>query len=386
MASNIVNKADVVIIGGGITGCSIAYNLARRGCRNVVVVERQYLAAGATGRCGAGVRQQWGTEMNCRLAKASVEFFERMNEELEYTRDVEFKQGGYLILAYTEKQLEQFKKNVALQNSLGIPSKLISPEEARRIVPHLNTEGLLGATFCGTDGHANPFHATQAYADAARRLGVKIYTYTEVTGIKVAGGRVQAVVTDKGEIATPVVVNAAGPYSAVVGRMAGLELPIYPERHQILVTEPVEPMQGPMVISFHHHLYCQQTPHGSFIMGVGDPNEPQSFNIHSSWQFLEEMAKQATWLLPVTRHLRVVRQWAGLYTMTQDRQPILGGHPELEGFYMAIGFSGHGFMIAPMTGQLMAELILGQKLSLPIDRLDVGRFARGELVLEPSVV
>ncbi len=386
MADSIVNKADVVIIGGGITGCSIAYNLARRGCRNVVVLEKRHLAAGSTGRCGAGVRQQWGTEMNCRLARASVEFFERMNEELEYTRDVEFKQGGYLMLAYTERQLEQFKKNVALQNSLGIPTDLISPEEARRIVPHLNIEGLLGATFCRTDGHANPFHATQAYADAARRLGAKIHTYTEVTGVRVAGGKVRAVTTDKGEIAAPVVVDAAGPYSGLVGRMAGLELPVYAERHQILVTEPVEPMQGPMVISFHHHLYCQQTPHGSFIMGIGDPNEPQSFNIRSSWQFLEEMARQATWLLPVTRHLRVVRQWAGLYNMTQDRQPILGGHPELEGFYMAIGFSGHGFMIAPMTGQLMAEHILGQKTSLPIDRLDVGRFARGELVLEPSVV
>lgn len=379
------NKAAVVIIGGGVSGCAIAYNLAKMGETDVVVIEKKYLAAGATGRCGAGVRQQWGTKMNCLLSRDSMRIFENMNEILETRRDIELKQGGYLLLAYSEKEMDQFKKNIALQNSLEIPSRLITPEEAKEIVPYLNTEKLLGGAFCHTDGHANPFLVTQAYADAARRLGVEIYTNTEVTGIKVEGDKIIGVETNRGYIETNVVVNAAGGYSNLIGKMAGLEIPVYAERHQILVTEPVEPMQGPMVMSFSYNIYCQQSPHGSFIMGFGDPNEPRDYNIRSSWQFLEEMAEKATWLLPPLAHLRVVRQWAGLYTMTQDRQPLLCESPQLNGFYLACGYSGHGFMIAPMVGIVMAEMILGKEPSMEL-HLDVDRFERGELILEPSVV
>lgn len=379
------NKAAVVIIGGGVNGCSIAYNLAKMGERDVVVLERRFLAAGATGRCGAGVRQQWGTEMNCLLARDSMKILENMNEILETKRDIELKQGGYLLLAYSEKEMTQFRQNIALQNRLGIPSRLITPEEAREIVPYLNTERLLGGAFCAKDGHANPFLVTQAYADAARRLGVEIYTNTEVTGIRRENGRIVGVETNKGYIATEKVVNAAGGYSHLIGEMVGLDLPVYAERHQILVTEPVEEMQGPMVMSFSYNIYCQQSPHGSFIMGFGDPNEPRDYNIRSSWQFLEEMAEKATWLLPPLKHLRVVRQWSGLYNMTPDRQPILAESRKVPGFYNAIGYSGHGFMISPMVGIHMAEVIFGREPSMALN-LDEERFERGELILEPSVV
>ncbi len=378
--------ADVVVIGGGVVGCSIAYHLAKNGCRNVVLLERSFLASGSTGRCGAGVRQQWGTEMNCRLSTGSCRDLENMNEELEYDGDIEFHQGGYLLVAYTEHQVEQFRKNVTLQNSLGIDSRLVTPEEAKEIIPHLNTEGLMAATFYQKDGHANPFHVTRAYAMAAQRLGVEINTYTTVTGIRTESGRVVAVETDKGEISTPVVVDVAGGYAAVVAEMVGLKLPTFSERHQILVTEPVEKMQGPMVMSFHHHVYCQQSPHGSFIMGFGDPNEQPGFNIRSSWQFLKDMAETITWLLPPLADLRIVRQWAGLYHMTPDRQPIFGEAPTVKGFHMALGFSGHGFMIAPMTGRLTAQNILGLPLDMPIDMLGLDRFEKGQLILEPSVV
>lgn len=379
------NKASVVIIGGGVVGCAIAYNLAKMGLKDIVLVEKDYLAAGATGRCGAGVRQQWGTEMNCRLAKESMHIFENMNEILETKRDIELKQEGYLLLAYSDREVEQFKKNIQLQHSLDIPSRLITPKEAKEIVPYLNTDKLVGGAFCPTDGHANPFLVTQAYAEAARRLGVEIYTHTEVSEIKHNNGKIAGVVTNRGFIETEKIVNAAGGYSAIIGEMVDLEIPIYSERHQILVTEPVEPMQGPMVMSFSYNIYCQQSPHGSFIMGFGDPNEPRDLNIKSSWQFLEEMAHKASWLLPPLKHLRVVRQWSGLYNITPDRQPILCEAPDLPGFYMAIGFSGHGFMIAPMVGIVMAEMILGEELSIKLD-LDLGRFKRGELILEPSVV
>lgn len=381
-----IKQADIVVIGGGVVGCSIAYNLAKAGAGRIAVIERGYLASGATGRCGAGVRMQWGTETNCLLARESVNMLENLPALLEVNGDIEFKQGGYLLLAYTEKMADQFKKNLALQNSLAIPARWTTPVEAKEIVPHLNTDGLLGATFCPQDGHANPFKVTSLYAEAAARLGVRFYTYTEATGLSTKAGKVTAVHTDKGDIATNTVINAAGGYAKMVGRMAGIELPIFPERHEILVTEPVEPMQTPMVMCFYHNLYCQQTPHGSFIMGIGHPDEPETFNTASSWQFLTEMAKRVTKILPPLASLNVVRQWAGLYDMCPDRTPILGPDSNLQGFYTAAGFSGHGFMISPMVGKLMAQTVLGLPTDIPINMFSAERFARGELYIEPSVV
>ncbi|OAT79358.1 NAD(P)/FAD-dependent oxidoreductase [Desulfotomaculum copahuensis] len=376
---------DVLIIGGGVTGCSIAYHLAKSGCTRVALLEKGYLTSGATGRCGAGFRQQWGTRTNCLLAKHAVAKLEQLAEELDYPGGVEIKQEGYLILAYTPKMEAQFKKNLALQKSLGIGARWVTPREAREIVPFLNTGGLLGATFYEKDGHANPFKVTDAYARAARRLGVEIHTYTPVQDIRLDGG-IKTVVTPAGDFRAPVLVDAAGGHAAGIGRLVGLDLPVQAERHQILVTEPVEPALGPMVMCFYHNIYCQQSPHGSFIMGLGDPNEPRGYNTGSSWQFLMQMAEKAVRLLPVLKNARVVRQWAGVYDMSPDRQPVLGEVPELPGFYVAAGFSGHGFMIAPMTGQLMAECILGKPTSLPIDMFSLSRFSTGELFIEPSVV
>lgn len=382
-----MNKtANVVIIGGGISGCSIAYNLAKKGVKDIVVIEKKYLTSGSTGRCGAGIRMQWGTERNCLLSKMAVEFFENANEELGAKHDIEFNQGGYLIVAATEKEVDQFKKNVVLQNSLGIPSVYLSPKEAKEIIPHMDETKILGATFCQRDGHLNPFLTTEAFALAAKRLGVEFMTYTTVTGITTENGKVTGVQTDKGYISTPIVVNAAGGYSKIIGEMAGVDVPVYAQRHQILVTEPVEPVMGPMYMAFSLNIYCQQSPHGSFIMGRGDDNEPTDLRITSSWQFMEEMAKTCCELLPLLGKLRIVRQWAGLYTMTKDAHPIYGAVKELEGFYLACGFSGHGFMLGPATGLLMAQTILGEPTTIPIDNLDRDRFARGELIFEPSVV
>jgi sarcosine oxidase subunit beta len=379
-----IKKADIVIIGGGVVGCSIAYNLAKLGAKNIILLEKNTLASGATGRCGAGIRQQFGTKMNCILARESIKIFENLSQELEY--DIELNQGGYLILAYTEKEVNQFKKNVALEQSLNIKARFITVEEAKEIVPPLNTEGILAATFCPTDGHANPFKTNFAYAEAAERLGVKIYTFTEVKEIETENHKIVAVNTDKGKVLTPIVVNAAGGYSGIIGKMVGVDLPVYSQRHQILITEPLDPLFRPMLMSFSRNFYCQQTPHGSIIMGFGDPNERKDGDIGSSWQFAQEMAQKMTAVVPLLKEVSMVRQWAGLYNMSPDAQPILGEHPQIEGFYIAIGFSGHGFMLAPITSKLIAELILKRKTSLPIDKLEIGRFERGELILEPSVV
>jgi len=382
-----MNKtAEVVIIGAGISGCSIAYNLAVKGVKNIIVIDKSYVSSGSTGRCGAGVRMQWGTKMNCRLAKQSIEFYENANETLEYNRDVTFYQGGYLLLATTKKEMDQFQKNVKLQNSLDIPSRMVSIEEAKEIVPHLNTEELLGAAFCQKDGFLDPFLTTDAYYKAAKRLGVKFMIYTKVTGIIKEGKKVTQVMTDKGGIMTGAVVNAAGGYSQVVCDMVGIDLPIYSERHQILVTEPIEHVQGPMVMSFSKNIYCQQNPKGPFIMGRGDDSEPRDFRITSSWEFLEEMAKTVTAILPPVGNLRVIRQWAGLYNMTPDKQPVYGTAEGLDNFYMAVGFSGHGFMFGPLTGIIITDMITEASPTIDVSLLGLDRFAKGNLILEPSVV
>ncbi|QVK20359.1 FAD-binding oxidoreductase [Mycoplasmatota bacterium] len=380
-----IMKANIVIVGGGVSGCAIAYNLAKKGVKDIIVLDKSYLTSGATGRCGAGVRQQWGTEMNCRIAKASIEFFEGANEELQYDGDIEFKQEGYLLVASTEKENKQFEKNVELQNKVGIDSRKITLEEAKEIVPYLNTEKLIGAAFCPTDGHLNPFLLTDAYFKAAKRLGVKFYMNQEVTDIEVIDGKVNKVITNDFEIETDVVVNAAGGYSKDVGEMVGVDIPVFSENHEILVTEPIEKTQGPMVMSFSLNIYCQQTPHGSFIMGRGDKEKTPGYNIESTWKFLDRMADTVVGLLPPIGNLRVVRQWGGLYNITPDKQPIYG-KCEVEGFYLAVGFSGHGFMFAPMTGLLIAEQILGEENTIDISKLSIDRFKKGELYLEPSVV
>lgn len=377
--------AEIVIIGGGISGLSTAYNLASRGMKDIVLLEKKYLMSGSTGRCGAGVRMQWGTEMNCVLAKSTCEIFGNINEILNFEGDVEFQQGGYLLMAITEKEVEQFKLNVELQHKMGIPSVMLTPEEALEIVPELNIEHILACTFCHKDGHANPFKTMQAYAEAAKRLGVEIYTYTEAIGIDVKAGKIKGVNTNRGYISTDKILLAAGAWSRDVGRLAGVEVPVRPERHQILVTEPVNPILEPMIMSFAGNIYLQQEPGGEFIMGFG-PAEHETLSITSTWDFIETMCQKAVSYLHYLKDIRVIRQWAGLYEMSPDAQPILGKAEEVEGFYLATGFSGHGFMFGPITGQLMAEYILGLPTTIPIDKLDLGRFKRGELIFEPSVV
>jgi len=379
------NSADVVIIGGGVQGCSIAYNLAKRGQNNIVILEKNTCANGSSGRCGAGIRQQFGTEMNCILARDSIKIFEQLSEELDY--DIEFNQKGYLILAYTEKEVSQFKKNIQLQQRLGIDSRLVTPEEARKIVPPLDTKNVLAASYCPKDGNVNPMLTTFAYAEAAQRLGVKLYKFTEAQNIESEHNQVTAVLTNQGRILTNTVVNAAGGYAKEVGEMAGVEIPVYSQRHQILVTEPVTPLWESMLMSFSRNFYFQQLPNGTIVGGYGDPeHEKKGHDTGSSWQFVTTMAKKMTRLIPVIKNVRVVRQWSGSYNMSPDSQPILGDHSRLKGYYMSVGFSGHGFMLAPVSGKMLAQCILEEEIDLPIEKLDIGRFERGELILEPSVV
>jgi len=245
---------------------------------------------------------------------------------------------------------------------------------------------MYGACFCAKDGHADPFHCTYAYAKGAQRMGVDIETYTTVTGLSVENNKIHTVHTSKGDIHANTVLNCTGGYAAMMAAMVGDELPILPERHQILITEPVAHIMNPMVMSFHRHFYVQQTPHGSVIMGIGDPAEPVSHNIRSSWQNLEFTAHLITETLPAFRNLRVVRQWAGSYDMSPDRYPIINEAKEAGGFITIAGLSGHGFMVAPRIAILVANYLTGKNDSLDISLFSAQRYETGELLLEPSVV
>ena len=383
------SKAEAVIIGGGVHGCSIAYHLAKKGWKDIVLLEKGTLACGATGRSVAGIRHQFGTEINVRLAKESVKRMENLEEELDYNSSIELLQNGYLMLAYSEEELDLFRCNRDLQRNIDPHNmtEILAPEQAADLVPGLNLEGLFGASFNRRDGHASPFHVTQAYADAATRLGVDIHTGVEVAKVKKEKDRVTGIITTTGqEINAPIVIGAAGAFTKKFGEQVGLDIPVVPERHQVAVTEPLEMILGIMVISFAHGTYFKQTPHGSLLLGVGDPEgEVKDFNERSSWQFLYDVVQKTTFHWPALREVNIIRQWAGLYDMTPDSQGIVGRTP-VDGFYLDLGWSGHGFQLAPAVGQVMAEIISGETPFIDVSCMCLERFERGELIPEPACV
>jgi len=380
------STADVVIIGGGVIGISIAYHLGKMGGQNIVVLEKEpMLGMGSTGKCAGGIRQQFSTEVNIRLAMESVRFFERFRDELD--SDPEFRQYGYLFLATTSEEVSAFQENVALQRSLGLQVDILSAQQARDLVPALHVEDVLLATYCASDGYADPHSVVQGFAKGARRLGVEIYTDTEATAIALKGDRVESVVTRQGAVKTPVVVDAAGPWMATVGRMVGVELPVQPYRRQIFVTHPFPaiPDPVPMVIDFQPSFYFRKEGPG-ILMGMTDDNEPPSFNTHVSWDFMSEVVEKAIHRAPVLSQAGIMDGWGGLYEVTPDDNPILGWLPEAEGFVCAGGFSGHGFMLAPATGQAIAELILTGKPSLDISSLSIERLRQGREFREERII
>ncbi|MFQ6014904.1 MAG: NAD(P)/FAD-dependent oxidoreductase [Anaerolineae bacterium] len=379
--------ANVVIIGGGVIGTSIAYYLARKGCRDVILCEKEkFLAAGTTGLSVGGIRAQFSRETNVRLSLYSVPFFERFREEMGV--DPGLHQVGYLFLLSTEEEVEMFQVNVALQKSLGVEVELISPGEAKEMVPQLNVEDLKGATFGPRDGYADPSSVTHGFAQQARDLGVDIRLETEVTGIEVEKGKVRGVLTRHGAIAAPVVVNAAGPYAHLVGKMAGVDLPAHPYRRQVFFIEslPAIPPTTPMVIDFHKSWYFRKEGPG-IVFGMSDPDEPSSFNLNVDWEFMLKVVEYAAHRVPVLAEAQISRSWAGLYCITPDANPILGSIPAVEGFICAVGFSGHGFMHSPATGLLIAELIVdGRASTVDISPLSVERFETGEVAAERHVI
>ena len=377
--------ADVVIAGGGIMGCALAYQLAKRKV-DVVLLERETLGSQSTGKCAGGVRQQFSIEANVRLQRMSVRMFESFENETGHPAD--FRQIGYLFVFTQPQQVEDFRHNMDMWHRVGLTeARWVDPAEAAKMVPVLNVDDVLGCTFCPTDGIASPADVTSGYTAAARRLGASLREGVEVTGIDVASGRVQGVRTSKGDISTRMVVNCAGPWAASIGRMAGLEIPVLPYRRHIAVTGPFPavPRTTPMTVDFRSSLYFHPEGDGVLI-GMSDRTEPPSFTTDVNWEFLEKMFEQAALRAPALASAGVKTAWAGLYESTPDHQAILGPVAELEGFWCAAGFSGHGFMQGPAAALLLTQLLLDHKSEIDISPFAFERFARGALVTERNVI
>lgn len=381
-----MEKADVVIIGGGVMGTSTAYHLAKQGCKDVVLVEREQLASGSTALSAGGIRLQFSIEANIRLSIESLQIFERFAEEFE--TEIDFRQHGYLFLATEPNDWAEFQANVAVQQHTGVPVRLLSPQEIRNMAPYLYLDDALGGTFCPRDGYADPYSVDMGFAKQARRLGVRICEETEALDIKVGEGKVTAVVTNKGEIVAPVAVNVAGPWAAQVGRMAGLELPVLPYRRQVFVTAPFDelPREIPMIIDFAPSFYFRREG-ASILMGMTDKDEPPSFNTNFDLKFLVKVADKAAYRAPVLDRADFMRGWGGLYAVTPDDNPIIGRDiGGVEGLYCAVGFSGHGFMQSPAVGRILADLIISGETDLDLSPFRLERFRAKGLVGEKRVV
>ncbi|MFI2436128.1 NAD(P)/FAD-dependent oxidoreductase [Streptomyces sp. NPDC018693] len=366
--------ASVVVIGGGVVGTSIAHHLAAAGVRDVLLVERDQLGAGSSSKAAGGVRAQFSDEVNIRLGARSLEAFARFREETGH--DIGLHRVGYLFLLSTPEEVASFEAGVALQNSLGVPSRMIGPEEAARLSPLITTDGLLAAAFSPDDGHCTPEAVVHGYAAAARRHGARILRHTEVTGIELHGDTVTAVHTTRGRIATDTVICAAGAWSRAVGAMAGVDLPVQPLRRQIAVTGPVPglPPHLPMTIDFTSTFYFHAEGPG-LLVGLSDPDERPGFatDPHDRWipRLAEAMARRAPALLDLPR----TGGWAGLYEVTPDHNALIGEATSVSRFLYATGFSGHGFLQSPAVGEVVRDLYLGRVPFVDVTPLSAGRFA-----------
>jgi sarcosine oxidase subunit beta len=378
--------ADIVIIGGGVMGASTAYHLAVRGQKNVLLLEKdEFFGQEATGRCAGGVRFQFSTEINVRLSLLSLPMLDRFKDEIG--QEINFRKCGYLFVLTAPEDVKTFRHSLELQQNLGVHTEWLTPDDVRKRLPLMRFEDALAGSYNPGDGLVDPNSVVMGYVAAAQRLGVQLQNNVEVTAIQVEAGKVAAVQTNQGVISTPMVVNAAGPWAGQIGRMAGVDIPIEPVRRQIMTTTPLPeiPPDFPFVLDFARSLYFHREGEG-ILTGMSNPNETPGFDQNVDEEFELINLEVAIARMPCLEKAGLLSHWAGLYEVTPDAHPIYG-KSRVDGFYIVAGFSGHGFMHGPISGKLMAELILDGKFqSLDVSMLDLARFEEGRQIREYNVV
>ncbi len=391
-----MQTADIVIVGGGCMGAATAYYLTREAGLSVVLVERDtQLGTGSTGRNAGGVRHQFSDPANIALSRESIALFERFEDEVGHP--IDFWQDGYLFLLSSPGSVAAFEKSVALQRSLGLDVAWLSGAEAAAMTPGLDASGVVAATFCAKDGITDPNGVTMGFAKAAQARGLTVMRDTEVTGIDVEHGRVSRVRTSRGDISCRMVVNAAGPWAGQVAALAGVTLPIVPERRHIFIAQPEAgaswddprfagqtPSSRLMVIDFDTTFYFHREGAG-MLFGMGDPSERPGFDTSVKWEFLPAVTEVAMRRLPALADAAVSHAWAGLYEMTPDHNPVIGPGG-LDGFHAIAGFSGHGFQQAPAAGRILAATMLGRDPRFDLTPFRFERFAAGATGGEHHVV
>jgi sarcosine oxidase subunit beta len=383
---DIPKSAQVVIIGGGVMGASTAYHLAKAGNTNVLLLERTaHLEDSATSRCAGGVRYQFATEVNIQLSKVSLPMLERFKDEIGI--DPLYRKCGYFFVLTDPSDVEAFKMNVELQHSLGVKTEWLEGDEVRRRLSLMQFEDALAGTLHNKDGLVDPSSVNMGYLDRARDLGVKIMMETEALGIDVEHRRVTGVRTDRGRSSCEHVVNAAGPWAGLVGKYAGIDIPIQPIRRQMVTTTPLPeiPDDFPFVIDFAQSLYFHREGEG-LLTGQSNPQQAAGFDqrLDDDWEAnaLEAAMKR----LPLLETAGRLSGWAGLYEVTPDAHPIFGP-TKVDGLWVVAGFSGHGFMHGPVAGKLMSEFILeGQANTVDVSMLDLARFEEGRPIQEYNVI
>ncbi len=381
-----VETQDVVIIGAGLIGLSVAYHLSTLGCNHVVVVEHESAwGQGASGRSAGGVRLQFSHPSSVQFSQYALQFIADSEERLGVS--IPFKASGYLFLTRDRERWQALRKLAPMQRELGAPVELLTPQAIRERYSYVDMEDLVGGTFCPLDGIGDPWSMLYGLASAARRRGVEIRLSETVMGIAVEGDRVVGVTTNRGTIASPCVVNAAGAYAREIGKMAGISIPVAPYRRSIYVTDAFDqiPADIPMTLDLDTTSYLRREGH-SILMGMSDPEEPSSFHTETDTHALQRVVETLLSWVPRLELASIMRGWAGLYAVSPDDSAIIGEVQARPGFFLANGFSGHGFMHAPAAGRVLAELIMGQTPFVDIHPFRLERFNDKKLVPEQFVI
>lgn len=386
-----MHTADVVLIGGGIVGSSIACHLVAAGCKDVLVIERETAQGkGSTGKSMGGVRAQFSTPVNIQMSLYSIPFYASFEERLGYPCD--YRPQGYLFCATNEKHMAYLRGNYEKQVAMGLKNvRLVAGEEIHSQFPLLRGDDIVGGSFCSTDGFVDPYSAMIGFMTWAGDRGARLWKNATVTGItRRADSGSFAVATTRDAVSTPTVVNCSGPWAASVAKMVGIDLPVEPLRRMLVPTEPFDqfPHTAPMIVDMSNGFHFRPESRG-FLMAWNDPEETPGYKTDFDAGFIEKILTRAADRVPVFENVAVnpKRAWAGLYEMTPDHHPILGESPEVPGFFFANGFSGHGVMHSPATGKILSDLILTAKTDL-IDAslLNFSRFAEGRMIHETAVL